>query len=116
MKKIKYLLIVLLMAFSMLTISACNNEEPVVDDGIITLEKLQALVFEDETFAYDGQKHEIFVKNVPEGVTVKYNNNGKINPGEYTVTASLMYEKLFVKKTAKLIIELTEKINENLKK
>ena len=110
MKKIKYLLIVLLMAFSMLTISACNNEEPVVDDGIITLEKLQALVFEDETFAYDGQKHEIFVKNVPEGVTVKYNNNGKINPGEYTVTASLMYEKLFVKKTAKLIIEYMESV------
>ena len=110
MKKIKYLLMVILLAFSTVTISACNDDEAKQDEGTITLEKLQALVFEDKTFVYNGEKHEIFVENVPDGVTVKYNNNGKVNPGEYTVTATIMYEKLFVKKTAKIIIEYMESV------
>jgi hypothetical protein len=44
--------------------------------------------FENSTETYDGTPHNIEITgNLPEGVTVKYEENGQINAGTYTVTA-----------------------------
>lgn len=112
MKKIKYLLLMLLLVFSLGLFTACNNENNTenVDSGEITKEVLEELKFENATFEYDGEEHSIYVENIPEGVSVTYRNNGKKNPGEYTVTAVITYEDLFVKKTAKIIINYKESV------
>ena len=114
MKKILFAFILLFAFFSVVITTACNDQTNDVpsasESGQITKETLEALVFEDATFEYDGQAHSIEVQNVPEGVEVSYRNNGKTNPGEYTVTAILMYEDLFVKKTAKIIINYKESV------
>lgn len=59
----------------------------------LTIEKasLENLVLADGTFVYDGTaKSLVFAANVvPEGVIVTYTGNGKINAGEYVVTAAL---------------------------
>lgn len=49
---------------------------------------IEDVVFESKEFTYDGTSKSIEVTNVPEGVTVSYENNGKIGVGEYTVTAN----------------------------
>jgi len=50
---------------------------------------MTSVEFNDRTVRYDGQPHSILIdeETLPEGVTVKsYTGNGKIQPGEYTVT------------------------------
>ena len=44
--------------------------------------------FENLVVTYDKNIHSIIATNLPEGVTVKYTNNGKIEPGKYNVIAS----------------------------
>ena len=44
--------------------------------------------FENLVVTYDKNIHSIIAKNLPEGVAVRYTNNGKIEPGKYNVTAS----------------------------
>ena len=56
----------------------------------LTIEKAQVkgLTFDDASFVYDGAPKSIYVKgNIPEGVTVEYVNNGKVNADTYTVAA-----------------------------
>ena len=48
---------------------------------------MSRVVFENDTVTYDGQEHSITATNLPEGVTVTYEGNGKVNAGTYTVTA-----------------------------
>ena len=113
-RKILFLFLLIFAFFSLVITTACNDEtkdDPTADtSGAITKETLEALVFEDASFEYDGQAHSIEVQNVPEGVEVSYRNNGKTNPGEYTVTAIITYEDLFVKKTAKISISYRESV------
>lgn len=45
------------------------------------------VVFEDKTFKLDGKEHSIAPENIPDGVTVTYENNNKSEPGTYSVKA-----------------------------
>ena len=101
-KYLRTLLLVFAMIFTFATVTlvttSCGNEEnpPVAIEDIIS--------FQDATFAYDGQPHSIYVENLPEGVKPYYSGNNQTKPGEYTVTASFMYQKEVYEKTAKLTI------------
>lgn len=98
---VKFFFVVL----AMLLLVACGNR--------ITEEDLQNLVFNDATFAYDGEVHSIFVENIYEeqGVQITYigNDNAKL-PGKYTVTAIITYEELKVQKKAVILIEKMESV------
>ena len=71
---------------------------------------ITGITFDDQTFTYDGNKHSIAVSGeLPDGVSVSYTNNGKVDSGTYQVTAKLSgvgYEPLELK--ANLIIEPVE--------
>ena len=43
--------------------------------------------FNDATFIYDGTEKSLSVNNLPEGFTVSYENNGKVDVGKYEVKA-----------------------------
>ena len=65
--------------------------------------------FSDETVTYDKNEHSVRAKNLPDGVTVTYENNGKTEVGTYPVTAhftgdSKNYERI-EDKTVTLTIE-----------
>ena len=50
---------------------------------------LGGISFEDTTYTYDGSEKSVFVKGVlPEGLSVEYSGNGRINAGTYSVTAT----------------------------
>ena len=66
----------------------------------------KGLSFKNETFTYDGKEHSIYVKGVPDFATVSYTNNGKTDPGTYTVSATVKATGYITKKlSAKLTIE-----------
>jgi len=49
---------------------------------------MSGVSFQNAVFTYDGEEHSIFVSGtLPEGVTVTYTGNGKVNAGYYNVTA-----------------------------
>ena len=105
---LKILVVVIVATF----IFACNNNEDEKDS--ITEEMLKALEFKDGTFGYDGEEHSITIENIYEdkGVEIAYANNNKVNPGKYTVTATITYEELKVTKKATLRIEKAESVLE----
>ena len=50
---------------------------------------MSGVTFTGATFVVDGEAHSIYVSgDLPDGVEVSYSGNGKIEPGEYEVTAS----------------------------
>ncbi len=59
------------------------------NDGTINWYSL--ITFNAKTFEYDGNEHSIYIDNeesvIPDGFAVKYENNGKVDAGIYTVTA-----------------------------
>ena len=68
-----------------------NNYYPIENmTSILTINKasIEGLSFVGFTSTYNGLRHYVSVKgNIPDGVIVEYSNNGKINAGEYEVTA-----------------------------
>ena len=80
--------------------------------GKVTKETLEALVFEDKTVEYNGEKQSIYIDNKYEkkGVVIKYENNNKILPGEYTVKAKITFEDIVIEKTAVLTIKGYESV------
>jgi len=94
--------LIFVLVFSMMLLVACGEKEP---EGI-TEKTLEALVFEDATYEYDGTEKKLLVENPYEeqGVAVTYRNNKNSKPGTYTVTAIIKYEELKVEKLAKLTI------------
>ena len=48
---------------------------------------MSGVVFADKAVTYNGSAFSIEATNLPDGVTVSYENNGKTEPGKYTVTA-----------------------------
>lgn len=44
---------------------------------------------ENHSATYNGEEHGLFLTGLPEGAIVEYDNNVKINAGEYTVTATV---------------------------
>lgn len=57
--------------------------------GSIMNKNFSDLVFESQTFEYDGKSHSLVVQNVPQYATVNYVNNNKTEPGIYEVTATV---------------------------
>ncbi len=101
MKKIinKILMLVILLTCSSIMLTGCFAN--------ITEETLQNLAFEDATFDYDGEEHNIYVDNKygNKGVKVTYKNNNKLLPGEYIVMATIEYKDIKVEKQATMIIK-----------
>ena len=69
---------------------------------------MSAVVFADKTVTYNGEIHSVIVTNIPNGVSVDYENNNKMNADTYTVIAKFTdttgnYENP-ADKTATLII------------
>lgn len=55
--------------------------------------RIENISFEDGTFIYNGKEKNIYISGtLPKGVRVEYINNGKIEPGEYTVTARFIID------------------------
>ncbi len=53
---------------------------------------ISALSISGEEYFYDGTEHSLAVKGtLPDGVSVVYEGNGKVDVGTYTVTAKLYY-------------------------
>jgi len=106
LKKLFTLIFVLLLCFTMTTLTSCNEEN---DDpsnspsGEVTSWK-DSVVFESDSFVYDGEAKKIEVKNAPEGAKVSYRNNNKKDPGEYKVTATIEYNGEFLYLNAVLTI------------
>ena len=50
------------------------------------------IVFESQTFTYDGMTHSLEVKNAPAGTNIVYTNNNKVEIGSYSVKATLSKE------------------------
>ena len=71
---------------------------------------MSRVYFENETVTYDSYSHSITITGyLPDGVSVEYENNGKINAGTYTITAKFTGDatnyELIPNKTAILTIE-----------
>ena len=72
--------------------STDNNYNPIETmEATLTVDKanydMSGVVFEDLECSYNGQQHSIIATNLPDGVTVTYDNNGQVFPGKYTITA-----------------------------
>lgn len=64
-----------------------NDSKGDGEEGPIIIE---SLTFENKEVTYDGKQHSIYiVDELPEEVDVEYTNNGQVNAGVYTVTATL---------------------------
>ena len=71
---------------------------------------MSGIKFEDDSVPYNGEEQSLIVSGtLPAGVTVTYDGNGKVNAGEYTVTASFAGDydnyNAIADKTATLTIE-----------
>lgn len=76
---------------------ACGEENKV--------KEFSGLSFEDQTVYYDGQAHELTVKNAPSGATIEYSGNSATKIGEYSATATVSMDGYNTKTlNAKLII------------
>ena len=66
-----------------------NRQDYKIIAKTITEEDIKELgiEFNDETFVYDGTKKSLSVNNLPEGFKVSYENNDKVDAGEYEVKA-----------------------------
>ena len=105
MKKLLVLLFVLTLSFALLT-SCKKDKEDAGDNSGVSTPDVEKIVFSDKTVTYDGSEKNILATNVPEGVSVTYEGNEKINAGEYGVTAKFYYgEELLGTKTATLTIK-----------
>ena len=63
------------------------------------------VAFETQRFTYDGNEHTLAVANLPEGATVSYKNNGRTEPGNQKVTATISYYGADYEYSANLIVE-----------
>ena len=84
------------------TVSAegTDNYLPASKEVSLVIEnaEIRGVTFTGATFTYDGEAgHSLAVTGFPEGATVKYENNGQINAGTYTVTATVSQETTMIK-------------------
>lgn len=91
-----------------------ENYEELQLTATLTINKavydMSGVVFASKTVNYDGASHSIFASNLPKGVSVTYENNGKTNIGSYVVVAKFSgdnknYEPI-PNKTANLTISV----------
>ncbi|MDT0642798.1 MBG domain-containing protein [Zunongwangia sp. F363] len=87
-------------------LSASKNVSLVIENA-----EIEGVVFEDDSFVYDGKTHSIFLENLPEGASVTYGNNGQINAGTYKVTATVSQENYNdLELSANLVIKKAEAV------
>ena len=103
------------LATSILAISLVTGCGPDVPPDEPTPELPQSqtvrIKINDLTVMYDGEEHSIYVENLPEGATVEYKGNNRVNPGSYTVTAVVTFsDGSKVTKTANLFIRKNESV------
>ncbi len=56
---------------------------------------MSGVTFDDLTLTYDAEEHNLYIEgDLPYGVTVTYDGNGKKTPGRYTVTANFKGDEL----------------------
>ena len=118
MKKKRLGLLFLLpgMIFTVCNSVGCSDPKQDVDSDDDTKTDINVIkasvVMNDLTVNYDGEVHSITVQNLPEGATVTYSNNDKVNPGAYTVEARVtladgsVFTKsatLYIKKNASVL-------------
>ena len=85
-------------------LSASKEVSLVIDNA-----EIEGVTFEGNTFTYDGTAKAIAVTGLPEGASVSYEINDKINAGTYTVTAKVSQENYNDKiLTADLVINKAE--------
>ena len=88
----------------------CENYKTLTLRATLTINKADFpndITFEGDTVIYDKEPHSIYVdeNTLPAGTSVTYDGNGKTEPGEYTVTATLTNKNYNTKKlTARLNI------------
>lgn len=66
-----------------------DNYKATSKNVMLVIEKgeLDEVIFSDTEFVYDGTEKNIYVNNLPEGASVRYQGNGKVNAGIYEVRA-----------------------------
>ena len=75
---------------------SCETDNYIVPEDMtakLTIKKavydMSNVTFENKTVTYDGKTHSLAVSgNLPNGVSVSYSNNDKINANQYIVTAT----------------------------
>ena len=80
------LLKVLLVFSTLMGVVSCGES-----NSTSTAEQTNQLVMEDKVVTYNAEKHSILLENVPEGATVKYTGNDRVEPGNYTVRAKVTF-------------------------
>lgn len=131
MKIFKKFLTAFLFVFLLIGVGCTNSEQsnqpenPPVEEENEEQIDLSAISFTDLSVEYDGQSHSIEVNNLPEELDVVYENNDKINAGEYVVTAkiskdneelkSLTATLTITKRNARVIIDDQQSAINNIK-
>ena len=74
-----------------LSVAETGNYLEITDTVSLVIEKakLSGITLRDSAFTYDGTAKSLAVSGLPADATVSYGNNGKINAGIYTVTATI---------------------------
>ena len=76
---------------------------------------LNNVIFDNVTYTYNGDYHELVATNLPNGVTVEYTNNRHKDVGSYNVEAKLYYNNELIRTNNELTRtnnELTRTNNE----
>lgn len=93
-----------------------GNTDPDGGDRGDNLIEITGITFSDDSVTYDGQTHSLEISgNLPQGVSVSYSGNNRVNAGVYSVTAIFTldaeYETVYKAlgdMTATLVIEKAE--------
>ena len=57
-------------------------------ESVSETDPVSGITFASATVYWNGEEHSLAAENVPEGVTVSYEGNGRAEIGTYTVTAT----------------------------
>ena len=103
-KTIKFITFIIISVILLFVVS-CSREST---NKIYNID-MSGVVFEDKTYTYDGNVHNIYISGaIPSGVIVSYTGNSKVNVGTYEVTASFKLANGYTKipdMKANMIIE-----------
>ncbi len=92
------------------TLSADGYNTKVLN-ATLTINKIEitGVVFEYESFKYDGEEKSITATNIPSGVTATYSNNKATEAGKYTATVTLTGAN-YIEKTLSAEFEIMKNI------
>jgi len=106
--KTKNILVFLLCLFMLALVSCTDTTQENNDNKKQEEIKEQInLVFNDSSFSYDGLPHSIFVSGFPFNYSVEYENNEKVEVGNYSVTATVKNELGEVYKVLSALLRIT---------